>query len=112
LQPSQYIPEAKHSQYLRKTFQTLAAHNLPFHQTSNKSTTTRWQRKPEYFTYSFKHFECLQLHCFCFLGVASLTSKPGLGLDFGDSGFLSKTNFNWRPKSRKPNTNSNSQQTP
>lgn len=54
LHPSQYIPDAKHSQY------------------------------------NFKHFECLQLHCFCFFGVPSFTSKLGLGLDFGDSGFLRK----------------------
>ncbi|WVZ25782.1 hypothetical protein V8G54_004326, partial [Vigna mungo] len=64
---------------------------LPFHQTRIKSIIKRRQRKPEYFTYSFKHFECLQLHCFCFLGVASLISKPGLGLDFGDSGFPTLT---------------------
>jgi hypothetical protein len=41
-------------------------------------------------TYNFKHRECLQLHCFCFLGVASLTSELDLGLDFGESGFLQK----------------------
>lgn len=41
-------------------------------------------------TYNFKHRECLQLHCFCFLGVASLTSGLALGLDFGESGFLQK----------------------
>lgn len=39
-------------------------------------------------TYSFKHRECLQLHCLCFLGVPSFTSAFGLGLAFGDSGFL------------------------
>lgn len=43
-------------------------------------------------TYSFKQRECLQLHCFCFLGVPSFASTLGLGLDFGDSGFLRKKN--------------------
>ena len=40
-------------------------------------------------TYNFKHRECLQLHCFCFLGVLSFDSL-GLDLAFGDSGFLNK----------------------
>lgn len=38
-------------------------------------------------TYNFRHLECLQLHCFCFLGVPSFASLD-LDLDFGDSGFL------------------------
>lgn len=41
-------------------------------------------------TYNFKHRECLQLHCFCFFGVPSFISELGLGLDFGESGFLQK----------------------
>lgn len=44
-------------------------------------------------TYNFRHLECLQLHCFCFLGVPSFASL-GLDLDFGDSGFLTKKKEN------------------
>jgi hypothetical protein len=49
-------------------------------------------------TYNFKHRECLQLHCFCFFGVASLTSELDLGLDFGESGFLQKEEGRVTPK--------------
>lgn len=41
-------------------------------------------------SYSFKHLECLQLHCFCFFGVPSFISKLGLDLGMGDSDFLKK----------------------
>lgn len=42
-------------------------------------------------TYNFKHRECLQLHCFGFLGVPSFASLAlCLDLAFGDSGFLER----------------------
>lgn len=53
------------------------------------------ESKRENFAHSFKHFECLQLHCFCFFGVASFASELGLDFDFGDSGFLNQININW-----------------
>ena len=41
-------------------------------------------------TYNFKHFECLQLHCFGFFGVLSFTSTFVLDRALGDSSFLKK----------------------
>ena len=49
----------------------------------------KWEYK-EVCTYSFRHLECLQLHCFCFFGVPSFTSTLVLARTLGDSGFLNK----------------------
>jgi hypothetical protein len=69
-----------------------------------KGATTIAERKSENFAHSFKHFECLQLHCFCFFGVASFVSKLDLDFDFGDSGFLNQINNKHLLSTSKRNT--------
>lgn len=56
----------------------------------HNNSSTIYQQKIRQVTYSFKHFECLQLHCFCFFGVLSFTSYIGRARDRGDSGLLEK----------------------
>lgn len=123
LHPSQYVPDAKHSQYLPHSHQPCQRPGVWFRiaQFPIQTAGSRQQAHPHMWikpgnlksnatcleqvaAHSFRHREFLQLHCLHFLGVPSLPFKAGRGRATGLRGelcFLVFRTYTYTEMSRK-----------